>query len=203
LAQDTLSEVLSSPNSLGIAALVSVRPRTQSELVELTGVSLPGVLKHLKRLEKLGLVQEKKLGHNLFAARKVYLAKGMTIGDFSQADLRVVRLHHGPEIAVPQAREVTNLEFLAEDLILQERRVREQVRKLGRMIDGLLEDRSRLKAMTGTTGLGFDERLILQILFSEENVDDGERVLLRHFGLKGGRRSIDRVMAESKKIAKK
>jgi len=188
---------------VGIAALVSMRPRTQSELVELTGVSLPGVLKHLKRLEKLGLVQEKKLGRHVFTARKVYTARRTTIGDFSEPDLRVVRILHEPSVPVPQGGEFLDLESQAEDLILQERRVREQVKKLGRMIDGLLADRSRLAATAGTTRLGFDDRLILQILFSEESPSDGERVLFRHFGLKGGRRSIDRVLAESRKIAKK
>ena len=188
---------------MGIAALVSIRPRTQSELAELTGVSLPGVLKHLKRLEMLGLVQEKKLDRHMFTARKVYTARRTTIGDFSEPDLRVVRLLHEPGVAEPQGGESLNLESQAEDLILQERRVREQVKKLGRMIDGLLADRSRLAATAGTTGLGFDDRLILQVLFTEESASDGERVLIRHFGLKGGRRSIDRVLAESRKIAKK
>ena len=86
MAKDVLSEILSSPNSLGIAALVSIRPRTQSELAELSGVSVPAVLKHLKRLEALGLVQENKLtkdDRRIFAVRGVYCSREFLVGDFS------------------------------------------------------------------------------------------------------------------------
>jgi DNA-binding Lrp family transcriptional regulator len=200
---DLLSEILSSPNSLGIAALVSIRPRTQSELAELTGVSVPGVLKHLKRLEKLGLVQQSTLDSRLFRVRRVYTSRGISVGDFSRGDIRVVRLLRNPEAGPPSGDSMRTLESLAEDLIIQRRRIREQVRKLSRMIDDLLEDQARISRTAEETGRGVDERLILGTIFTEESVSDAERVLARHYGLKGGRRSIERVLAESRKIAKK
>jgi predicted transcriptional regulator len=203
MPDDLLSEILSSPNSLGIAALISIRPRTQSELAELTGVSVPGVLRHLKRLVKLGLIEQSRLDSRLFRARRVYSSKGMSVGDFSRADLRVVRLLRKPETGGSPGNSITTLESLAEELILQRRRIREQVRKLGRMIDDLLDDQARMSKTTEEAGRGTDERLILGAIFTEESVGDAERVLVRHYGLKGGRRSIERVLAESRKIAKK
>jgi DNA-binding Lrp family transcriptional regulator len=203
MTKDLLSEVLSSPNSVGIAALVSIRPRTQKELAELAGVSVPDVLKHLKRLQQLGLVQVYNLDSREFSVRKVYGARGMLIGDFSRPDISAVRLLRKPETEVPAGDPLRHLESIAEDLILQRRRVREQVRRLGRMIDDLLQDQARLSRVAEAAGGGIDGRVVLETVFAEESLSEAERALRRNYGLKGGRRSIDRVLSESTKNAKK
>lgn len=203
MGSDVLAEILSSPNSLGIAALVSVRPRTQSELAELTGVSVPAVLMHLRRLRRLGLIRENKINNKLLGVRRVYTANGILVGDFSQADLKVVKLHKKPEFALRHENPIKHLEALAEDLLLQKRRIREQVRRIGRMIDDMLEDQARLSSIAAAAGRGIGERLILETVFSEEDPVEGERILVRHYGLKGGRRSIDRLMTETLRFAQK
>ena len=71
------------------------------------------------------------------------------------------------------------------------------------MIDDMLEDQARLTKVAEVTGRGLPDRLILETIFTEESLAEGERVLARHYGLKEGRRSIDGVLAESRKIAKK
>ena len=47
------------------------------------------------------------------------------------------------------------------------------------------------------------ERLILHALYTADSIDEGQRVLSKHYGLKDGRRSIDRVLAKAGSIAKK
>ena len=200
---DALSEVLSSPNSLGIATLVSIRPRTQSELSEITGISVPAVLKHLRRLRDLGLVKENRVNSDLLGVRRVYTASGVLVGDYSLRDLRVVKVMEKPGGPIPEGDTASLMEELAEELMVQRRRVRDQVRRLDRMTEDLLEDQARLSRMAEMWGDEIGARLILETIFTEEDLREGEKVLTRHYGLKGGRRSIDRVMAETRRFANK
>ena len=47
------------------------------------------------------------------------------------------------------------------------------------------------------------ERLILQVLFTEESLEEGERVLLEHFGLQDGKKSIERALSKARRHIKK
>ncbi len=141
--QKALEEVVSSKARLRIADLISVRPRTLRELADLTGISVQGVLKHLSRLEKLGLLSETKVDGGALPIRKVYSIKGVRIGDFSHGDLTVVKVTASTERPAHSEEPLRELESLAADALVQKRRVRDQTRRLGRMIDELVEYRSK------------------------------------------------------------
>ena len=54
-------EMVSSVMRLVIADLLSIRPRPLSELAHETGISVQGVLKHLKKLAAMGVLRETEL----------------------------------------------------------------------------------------------------------------------------------------------
>jgi DNA-binding transcriptional ArsR family regulator len=203
MVRDTLPDVVSSRARLKIADLVSLRPRSLGELAAATGISIQGVLKHLEKLGELGLVEELNVRSPGLAVRKLYTAKGVRIGDFSTGGLTLVKLSENVSASRKDPDQPLDLEYLAEEAILQRRRVRDQARRLGRMIDDLVEDDSRIKAVLESMDLSDEERLILLVLFTEESLEEGERVLLEHFGLQGGRKSIEKALMKARLRLKK
>ncbi|MDE1853692.1 MAG: winged helix-turn-helix transcriptional regulator [Thaumarchaeota archaeon] len=195
---DSLSEVLSSPVKLKIEDAVSVRPRTLSELASVTGISVQGVLRHVKRLVELGVVEERSLVPTTPKARKVYAAKSEIVGDYSTPDLTVVKRTRMRSEPHPRAR-THDLEGRAGDILIQRRRVRDQARRMARMIDDLVADREALTSALDASRIDATERLMLEVLFTEETLEDGVRVLSMHYGL-DDRRSIDRALAKAKRI---
>jgi len=195
--------VVSSRARLRIAALVSARPRSLAELAAATGISIQGVLKHLTKLEELGLVEEENLRSPAFAVRRVYTAKGVKLGDYSAEDLTLVKLSENPSALAEEPDRPFDLEYLAEEAILRRRRIQDQTRRLGRMIDDLVEDESRLKVALESMDLSDAERLILRVLFTEESLEEGERVLVEHFGLRDGKRSIEKALSKARRQTKK
>lgn len=195
--------MVSSRARLRIAALVSARPRSLAELAAATGISIQGVLKHLTKLEELGLVEEENLRSPAFAVRRVYTAKGVKLGDYSAEDLTLVKLSENPSALAEEPDRPFDLEYLAEEAILRRRRIQDQTRRLGRMIDDLVEDESRLKVALESMDLSDAERLILRVLFTEESLEEGERVLVEHFGLRDGKRSIEKALSKARRQTKK
>jgi DNA-binding transcriptional ArsR family regulator len=203
MASDPVAGFLSSRTRLRIADLLSTRPRTLGELAELTGVSIQGVLRHLRKLVDMGLVEERSVSAKGVNVRKVYLAKGVRVGDFSVGDLTVVKLSRNEAFPASSREPVTDLEYLAEEVLLQRRRIKDQARKLGRMIDTLVDDETKMDGLLRMMDLKESERLVLQTVFTEDSLEEGERVLSRHYGLKDGRRSIEKALAEAKRSAKR
>jgi predicted transcriptional regulator len=203
VTRDPLLEVVSSRTRLKVADLVSTRPRTLGELAVATGISIQGVLKHLKKLEGLGLVEEKRIKSPVLAVRKVYAVKGARLGDFSVGDLTLVKLSGKPSALLGEPDRRLDLEYLAEEAILRRRRVRDQARRLGRMIDDLVEDESRIKTALESMDLSDTDRLILQVLFAEESLEEGERVLSVHFGLQDGKKSVEKALRKARHQSKK
>jgi hypothetical protein len=66
------------------------------------------------------------------------------------------------------------------------------------MIDDLVEDESRIEVTLEPMDLSDMERLILRVLFTEESLSEGERVLLKHFGLQDGKRSIEKALNKAR-----
>ena len=203
MTRDPLPEVISSRTRLKVADLVSTRPRTLGELAAATGISIQGVLKHLKKLEELGLVEEKSVRSPGLAVRKVYAAKGTRLGDFSAGDLTLVKLSRKSFAPAEEPDRRFDLDYLAEEAILRRRRIRDQTRRLGRMIDDLADDESRMNVALESMDLSDTERLILQVLFTEESFEEGERVLLEHFGLQDGKKSIEKALSKARHQVKK
>jgi len=199
---DQLGEVLSSRVRLKIAGAVSVRPRTLSELADITGISVQGVLRHLRRLEELGLIEEKKLAARAPKARRVYASKATALRDFSSGSLTVVRATEKWERRPGGGTGALDLEQLAVELLIQRRGIREEAKRLGRMIDGLAGDQEALESHLQEMKLTPEERLIVEVVFTEETLEDGSRALARYYGL-GDRRSIDKALAKAKHIVDK
>jgi predicted transcriptional regulator len=191
----TVHNVLPSGIRLKIAAAVSLRPRTLGELSQMTGITVQGVLKHLKALEAVGLVDEKTISGRSMKVHKIYVPGKAELGDYSTGDLLVVKALKPAKEPSRSARE--GLEGLAEEVMLQRRRVREQARRLGRAIDELVSEERALRRAIGSLIADEDEKLILQVLYSEETFAEGAEALGKHFGLKDGRRSIDKALAKA------
>ena len=203
MAFERISEVVSSRTGLRIADLVSRRPRTLNELGDLTGFSIQAVLKHLKKLEGLGLVEGRKVRGSGVSVRKVYYPGKLRVGDFSGGELVVVKLSEPASFRTRAKDAEEEMELLAEEALVQRTRIAEQVRKLGRMIDDLVDVEESLGGILESLSLGDDERLILYALFTEDTLEEGVRVLSRYYGLKEGRKSIDKALAKAKRFDKK
>ena len=180
-----------------IADALSQRPRTLGELAYITGISVQGVLRHLRRLEKLGLVEERKLSASVPKARKVYANKGAIVEDYSSGDLtiaKVIERWRGPRRIQKPA---TDLESMSADVLLMRRRVKEETKKLGRLIDEVAEGQDALDEALANMTLSEEERLVLGVILTEETVEDGVSSLSRFYGIED-RRSIDKALAKAK-----
>jgi DNA-binding transcriptional ArsR family regulator len=197
LDSKTLDEVLSSSAKLKIENALSVRPMTLAELASTTGITVQGVLRHLKRLAELGLAEEKRLTTRNLKARTVYAAAGEVIGNHSTSDLIVVK----PTRKLPtgtRAGGPLSLEERAADILLLQRRIKDQAKKLGRLIDELADEREALRSGVEGLRVSPEEGLILEVILTEETLEDGLRVLARYYGIED-RRSIDIALAKARR----
>lgn len=197
MEKGTIDEVLVQGARLKIADAVSVRPRTLTELADLTGISVQGVIKHLKRLAQLGLVEERKAPASVTKARRVYVARSASVGDYSAKDLAIVKLSRATRPEKRRPAKNQDLESLAADVLFQRRRIRDEARKLGKMIDRLVEEEELLNGALEAGPYTDDERLILLSLLTEETIEDGVRVLSKYYGVED-RRSIDKALAKAR-----
>ena len=197
-----LGEVLSSGVRMKIAGAVSQRPRTLGELSYITGISVQGVLRHLRRLEKAGLIEERRVKASAPKARRVYAAKEAIMEDYSSGDLTVAKLvEKWPGIRRAQ-KQGTDLESMAAEVLIMRRRIREEAKKIGRMIDETAAGQEELEAALGHMRLSDEEHLILEVILTEETVEDGARALSRFYGIED-RRSIDEALAKARRNVSK
>ncbi|MDG7011361.1 MAG: ArsR family transcriptional regulator [Nitrososphaerota archaeon] len=198
MAPDMLEEVLSSRARLKIVDAVSVRPRTLGELSVMTGISVQGVLRHLKALAGLGLVEETRISKLAPKARMVYGATSARIGDYSTGSFTVVKSTE--ESAGRQgAAKVRDLEGASGDLLILRRRVKEETRKLGRMIDEAADEQADLSSAIRSLPLSEREKLVLEVVLTEDTLEDGARVLSEHYGIED-RTSIENTLAKAKRL---
>jgi DNA-binding transcriptional ArsR family regulator len=195
---EDLGEILSSRARVKIADALSVRPRTLGELATATGISVQGVLRHLKMMAELGVVEERKMTSKAPKARRLYAAKGTAFGDYSAAGLTVVKSTEKWPSQGYGRRKAQDLEKMSGELVLKRRRIREEALKIGRMIDELADDQQALEAVLDEMPLSDEERLILEVVLTEETTGEGLRVLSRYYGI-DDRRSIDKALAVAKR----
>ena len=200
--QEKLAEVLASRVKLRIEGALAVRPRTLGELASLSGITVQGVLRHLKRLQELGLVEERRAPVSAPKARRVYAAKSSSVGDYSTPDLVVVKATGKLPPSGAARRHAPDLEQMAGDILMRRRRVRDAARRLGRMIDEVADDQEALAATLDGLGLSDEDRLILEVLLTEETYEEGARALSRYYGIED-RRSIDKALAKAKRSVDK
>ncbi len=195
--RDQLGEIISSRVRLKIADALSQRPRTLGELAYLTGISVQGVLRHLRLLEGLGVVEERKVSANAPKARRVYAAKGRAVGDFSHGDLTVAKAVDKLNQNRPP-RPGSDLEGMSAEVLIRRMRVKEEAKRLGRLIDELAEGQEELRSALDRMPLSEDERLILEVVLTEDTLEDGVRALSKFYGMED-RRSIDKALAKAKR----
>jgi predicted ArsR family transcriptional regulator len=200
MAPDLMEEVLSSRAKLRVLDALSVRPRTLVELSDVAGISVQGVLRHLRRLSELGMVEERSLSRVSPKARLVYSATSSRIRDYSTPGFAVVRA----TAAVPGAggARVRDLERAAGEQLILRRRIKEAARKLGRMIDDAADQSDDLEAAMDGLPLSREERLMVGVVLTEDTMEDGVKVLSRYYGL-DDRRSIDKALAKAKRNVSK
>jgi DNA-binding transcriptional ArsR family regulator len=192
-----LDEVLSSNVKLSIEDALSIRPRTLGELASITGISVQGVLRHLRRLEELRLVEERKLRTKNLRARAVYAARSHVVGNYSTPDVIIVKSTERQAQGPPRERD-SDLEARAAEVLVLRRRVREQARKLGRLIDELVDEQEAVKEGVENLPLTDEDRLVLGVILTEETLGDGLKVLSRYYGIED-RRPIDKALAKARR----
>ena len=199
---EAVNKVLSSHIRLSIVNALSVRPRTLSELADLTGISVQGVLRHLKQLVSLGMVEERKLGVRAPKARRVYASRGASLGDYSIPGLTIVKATEVTNSDLPAKGRTQDLEGMAGDLLILRRRIREGARKLGRDIDDLVMSQQSLAYSLEKLPQDDTQRLILGVVLTEDTIEEGLKVLSRYYGI-DDRRSIDKALTQARRIVRK
>lgn len=180
---------------------VSVRPRTLGELSDIAGISVQGVLRHVKRLMELGVVEEVRLSKAAPKARIAYVAKGARVRDYSSGGYAVVKSTEG--VGGPQRKgKVRDLERASGDLLILRRRIREETRKLGRMIDEAADEQDVLADSVRSLPLAPAEKLIVEVVLTEDTLEDGIRVLSNYYGI-DDRMSIESALSKAKQIVGK
>jgi DNA-binding transcriptional ArsR family regulator len=191
--------ILSSKSRLRIADLLSTRPRTLGELSERTGVSAPAVLKHLEKLDGLGMLEKRDVTGKGIPVRRLYSLKGYHVGDYSAGNLTVVDVSRGEPVPYAGKDPAGDLERFAEDVLVQRRRVREQARRLGRSIAELTGTEERLRGVIDSLGLTEEERLVVETAFTEETLEEAEKELRTTHKVDEPRRSIAKALAKARR----
>ncbi len=197
-----LESITSSHHRLMIGQLISTRPRTLRELAERTGISIQGVLKHLEKLKKMGLIEQRTLSPRKYlAVRKAYSLKGSNLGDFSRGSLMIVNLSaERMEEELGAAKDVyADLNGMAEELLIQGRRIKDQARRLQRMIDEFSATESRLKRSVESLDLDPEEKLIAETVLTEDTMESAATVLSKFYGCRSPDQAIRDVVAKVKK----
>jgi len=157
----------------------------------------------LARMKRLGIVSETKVDGGNLPVRKVYTIKDARIGDFSHGDLTLVRFTHAKEGAAKPDDPVKELESLAADTLIQRRRIRDQARRLGRTIDELASTRARIAGLVEGLDAADEDKLLLHTAFTEESLEEAEKSLAEHYGLREPRRALEKALGRARRLAKK
>lgn len=185
-----IEEIASSRVRLAIAGLLSSRPRTLGELAEATGVSAQAVLKHLKKLSDAGILSQWEMPRGKYLrSRKVYSIDSRKVADYTERDVLVaVMAEEAPSPSSTGVRRVTpedsyeELDALALDVMMLQRRVRELSRRTARAVDQLMETELRMASIIDSLGLTDEEKQIARLVFVEEDPERVRRALKDHYG---------------------
>jgi DNA-binding transcriptional ArsR family regulator len=205
----TIEEVAGSRTRLTIANLLSSRPRTLGELAAETGISVQGVLKHLKKLSEAGLtLKERTIPNGAYLrSRKLYFIEETKVVDFSQGDLLVAATRRRP-VSDPHGTttgggeggdQAEELDRLAQDMIIVRRRVREVSKRLDRMISEVVEDEALIMSLIESLDLDPGERQIAYLIFGDDSPEGVRRILREHYGCADPDMAINRVTLRLKK----
>ncbi len=199
----SIESLASSRVRLSIALLLTVRPRTLTELSESTGVSIQAVLKHAKKLQEEGLLAETifATGRHLHR-RKLYSMKEGVEG-FARGDMLVAAFTPSEKgmVEAEEARGTASgyslLESLSEEVIFSRASLRESIKKLERTISRVAESQRRLmEAISEQEALTSEEKHIAYLYFTEDSEIRVKDVLRRHFGCADPETALGDVLAK-------
>lgn len=180
----SVSDLSTSTVRLKIANILSTRPATLSELADATGISVQGVLKHLKKLADVGILEEKEMrGGKYLRGRKLYHLNGRKVADYSEGDLLVATLGRASEEGPVRVKDAyQELDWLAQDIVILRRRARELSQRMRRMLDEVTEDESRMGALIEGLDLSQEEQQIAYLIFAEHTPENARKTLRDHYG---------------------
>jgi predicted transcriptional regulator len=193
-----IEELASSRVRLEIANLLSSRPATLSEMSELTGISVQGVLKHLKKIREQGLLTEESMRSGRYLRqRKLYFMRGHKVADYSEGDLLVASVGRPREDAVQEVDDVYNeLDRLAQDIIILRRRAKELSHRMQRVLDEVTEDEARIARLVSGLSLSDDEKQIAYLIFTEDTPERARAILRDHYGCRDPDAALNAVAAK-------
>lgn len=183
-----IEEIASSRARLTIASLISSRPRSLSELAEVTGISVQGALKHLKKLSEAGILEEENMPQGEYLRpRKLYFIRSRKVEDYSQEDVLIAtlgraELEEGSELGRTNRNVYQQLDELAQDVIVSRRRVRELSKRMQRLIEELADAESRVSALISSLDLTRDEKQIAYLIFGDDPPERVSAILREHYG---------------------
>jgi predicted transcriptional regulator len=186
-----IEEIANSRARLTIASLISSRPRTLGELAETTGISVQGVLKHLKKLSDAGMVKVKSIPAGRYLRpRKLYYIDTRRVADYSRGDMIVATLGDGREgnpsdqtgNSSTSTDAYAELDRLAQDIILMRRRARELSIRMKRMTEEVTENESRIARLIEGLPLSPEEKQIAYLIFGDDRPEQARRILEEHYG---------------------
>ena len=193
-----IEEIAWSRARLKIASLISIRPRSLGELSDAVGISIQGILKHLRILEGLGLISEIRISRPAsIRIRKLYALGPWKVVDYSENEFIIANLQHGgprgPTVASHEDP-YTGLEKQSEEILFVERRVRELARRARMVMEELGENQDRLLDLVAATGLSPEEKIIATVVFTEDTLAEARDILSLHYGCKNPDETIARVL---------
>lgn len=195
--------IASSRARLTIASLLSTRPRTLGELAEVTGMSVQGVLKHLKKLEEARLLRERKMKRGRYLKqRKLYFIDNPKVADYSQRDVLVATMGRPRAIGEPGEKtadrsgesSLRELDGLAQDVLILRRRVRDLARRTARMVDEVVESESRIATLVSSLGLTDEEEQVARLVYGDDSPETVRQILREQYGCTDPEGAIRDVM---------
>ncbi|MDA4117942.1 MAG: winged helix-turn-helix transcriptional regulator [Thaumarchaeota archaeon] len=199
----SIEPIASSRVRLTVALLLTVRPRTLTELAESTGVSIQAVLKHTKKLEEEGLLASTILGAGRYVRRrKLYSMKKRVEGASSETMLVAAFAPSDRERPDAEATEEPYSEYLvlerfAEDVVFSRANLRESLKRLERAISRLAESQDTLtRAIVGRRSLTSEEKHIAYLYFTEDSESRVKDVLKTHFGCADPKAALTDVLTK-------
>ena len=150
----------------------------------------------------MGLIEERTVNRPKYlTVRKAYSLKGASLDDFSRESLMIVNLSaEREEEALGVGRDAfADLNGMAEELLIEGRRIKDQARRLQRMIDEFSATKSRLKRLIESLDLNSEEKLIAETVFTEDTVKGAATVLSKFYGCRNPDEAISEVVAKVKK----
>jgi predicted ArsR family transcriptional regulator len=182
-----IEEIANSRARLTIASLISSRPRTLGELAETTGISVQGVLKHLKKLSDSGMLKVKNIPAGRYLRpRKLYYIDTRRVADYSRGDMIVATLGDGRDGSLSDQTgsgdPYAELDRLAQDIIILRRRARELSIRMKRMTEEVTENESRIARLIEGLSLTPEEKQIAYLIFGDDRPEQARRILEEHYG---------------------